>query len=188
MLDRQAFFGSILATLNHIVVADIIWLKRFTDHPAKHSELEIIRSLSKPQSLDQMLFDDFSELSKHRKVLDGVIVNWANVLTDDELNQVLHYANTKGIPGDKKSFNLLMHFFNHQTHHRGQVTTLLSQVGVDYISAPLLHPIMSLFWRSFFQQLHQNSVRWNATHQVKSCYTQAIQVACWVSFATPDLL
>jgi uncharacterized damage-inducible protein DinB len=130
LLDRQAFFGSILETLNHIVVADIIWLKRFADHPTKHSELESIRSLSKPQSLDQILFDDFSELSKHRKVLDGVIINWANVLTDDDLNHVLHYTNTKGILGDKKFFNLLMHFFNHQTHHRGQVTTLLSQAGV----------------------------------------------------------
>jgi uncharacterized damage-inducible protein DinB len=130
LLDRQSFFGSILGTLNHIIVADIIWLKRFADHPAKHSELEVIRSLSKPQSLDQVLFDNFSELSKHRKILDGVIVGWVNVLTDDDLNHVLNYINTKGILESKNSFNLLMHFFNHQTHHRGQVTTLLSQAGI----------------------------------------------------------
>lgn len=130
LLDRQAFFGSILGTLNHIVVADIIWLKRFADHPAKHSELEIIRSLFKPQSLDQKLFDDFSELSKYREMLDDMIISWANALAEDDLNHILHYTNMKGIPGDKKFSNLLMHFFNHQTHHRGQVTTLLSQAGV----------------------------------------------------------
>jgi uncharacterized damage-inducible protein DinB len=130
-LDRHAFFGSLLGTLNHIVVADTIWLKRFALHPANYREYEPIRHLPHPISPDQILFADFGELSRHRKMLDAVISSWANCVTDADLNQVLQYANTKGVVFARRFFSLVMHFFNHQTHHRGQATTMLSQAGVD---------------------------------------------------------
>jgi uncharacterized damage-inducible protein DinB len=130
-LDRHAFFGSLLGTLNHIVVADTIWLKRFALHPANYRELDPIRHLPHPPSLDQILFADFGELSRHRKMLDAVISSWANGVTDADLNQVLQYANTKGVVFARRFFSLVMHFFNHQTHHRGQATTMLSQAGID---------------------------------------------------------
>jgi uncharacterized damage-inducible protein DinB len=64
-------------------------------------------------------------------MLDAVISSWANCVTDADLNQVLQYANTKGVVFARRFFSLVMHFFNHQTHHRGQATTMLSQAGVD---------------------------------------------------------
>ena len=130
-LDRKAFFGSLIGTLNHIVVGDTLWLKRFALHPANYSELEPILHLPSPTSLDQVLFVDFGELSRQRKMLDAVIASWANCVTDADLNQVLQYTNTKGVVSAKRFFSLVMHFFNHQTHHRGQATTLLTQAGVD---------------------------------------------------------
>jgi uncharacterized damage-inducible protein DinB len=138
-LDRQAFFGSILGTLNHILVGDIIWLKRFAQHPANYAVLEMVRSLPQPTGLAQLLIEDFGELRQQRQRLDAAIVNWAEVVTDAELNYVLHYTNTKGIPGNKCFFSLIMHFFNHQTHHRGQVTTLLSQMSLDIGVTDLLN-------------------------------------------------
>ena len=129
--NKKAFFGSILGTLNHIVVGDTIWLKRFATHPANYSELTPIRSLPTPNSLDQVLFTDIRSLSVHRKMLDGVISKWAASVMDADLEHVLRYANTKGVVSDKSFFSLAMHFFNHQTHHRGQATTLLSQAGID---------------------------------------------------------
>jgi len=51
---------------------------------------------------------------------------------------VLHYANTKGVKSQKRFSSLLMHFFNHQTHHRGQATTLLFQAGQDVGATDLL--------------------------------------------------
>ena len=129
--NRKAFFGSILGTLNHIAVADTIWLKRFAAHPAGYAELEPIRGLAAPGSLDQILFADIRSLAAHRKMLDDVITRWAASVTDADLDQVLHYANTKGVVSDRSFFSLLMHFFNHQTHHRGQATTRLSQAGID---------------------------------------------------------
>ena len=129
--DRKAPFGSILGILNHLVVGDTIWLKRFATHPADFSALELVRNFPAPTSLDQLLFTDIQSLSKHRKLLDQVISEWGRSVTDRDLAHVLTYANTKGVIANKNFFSLVMHFFNHQTHHRGQVTTLLWQSGVD---------------------------------------------------------
>lgn len=129
--NRKAFFGSILGTLNHLAVTDTLWLKRFAAHPAGHAELEPIRRLPAPGSLNQILFADIRSLSVHRNMLDDAITGWAASVTDADLDHVLHYANTKGVVSDRSFFSLVMHFFNHQTHHRGQATTLLFQAGID---------------------------------------------------------
>jgi uncharacterized damage-inducible protein DinB len=129
--DRGAFFGSIMGTLNHIAVADTIWLQRFAPLLPTHQELNFIRERNPPQSLDAMLFSTLEELYGYRKTLDGILSELAKSMTTTELDQMLSYSNTKGISATKNLFSLLMHVFNHQTHHRGQVTTLLSQSGVD---------------------------------------------------------
>jgi uncharacterized damage-inducible protein DinB len=131
LADRKAFFGSIMGTLNHIIVGDTLWLKRFAAHPANHIALDPIRQLPVPASLDQVLFADFVSLSNRRKMLDHVIKEWAGSLNQQDLEHVLRYANTKGVVSNKRFSSLVMHFFNHQTHHRGQATTLLSQAGQD---------------------------------------------------------
>jgi len=129
--NKKAFFGSILGTLNHLIVADTVWLKRFSTHPANYSSLAIMRNLPVPTSLNQVIFTDIQSLSKHRKLLDKTIMEWARTITDRDLDFVLSYSNMKNIAAKRNFFSLIMHFFNHQTHHRGQTTTLLSQAGVD---------------------------------------------------------
>ena len=129
--DRGAFFKSIIGTLNHIVVADTIWLKRFATHPARHPALEPLRKTAMPASLDHILFVDLPALRAHRDSLDATIQQWIAELTDTDLQHVLHYSNMKGVPAQKRFGALLVHFFNHQTHHRGQAGTLLFQAGVD---------------------------------------------------------
>lgn len=141
LVDRGAFFGSILGTLNHIVVADTIWLKRFATHPGNHQSLAPIRQLPTPNNLGQLLFTDMASLAERRDWLDTVIKDWANSLTETDLDHVLQYTNMKGVAADKSFFSLTMHFFNHQTHHRGQVTTLLSQMSIDVGVTDLLELI-----------------------------------------------
>ncbi|OCR21835.1 diguanylate cyclase [Pseudomonas syringae] len=136
--DRKAFFGSILGTLNHLVVADTIWLKRFARHPADHPSLEPIKHLEDPQALSQLLFTELGALLARRQMLDQVIVEWTAELSEADLDTVLSYSNTAGIKADRNFYGLLTHFFNHQTHHRGQATTLLTQAGVDVGSTDLL--------------------------------------------------
>jgi len=130
-LERNAFFGSIIGTLNHIVVGDTIWLKRLATHPAGHVALGPIRELPRPDALNQFLFANFDDLLARRRMLDALIREWAADLTEDDLSHVLSYNNMQGVLARKSFAGLLVHFFNHQTHHRGQATTLLSQAGVD---------------------------------------------------------
>ena len=129
--DRGAFFGSIIGTLNHIVVADTIWLQRFTAHPSAFESLDAIRALDSPGALDQILFTDIEPLSAHRTIIDAAILDWAHELSESDLETAIAYRNMTGVAKRKPLAALLVHFFNHQTHHRGQVTTLLTQAGQD---------------------------------------------------------
>lgn len=129
--DRGAFFGSLLGTMNHIVVGDTIWLQRFAHHPAKHPALQAVLALPAPSTLTDMISDDLALLAARRSTLDAIISDWVSQLADADLEQVLHYRTTKGVAHQKRFGSVIMHFFNHQTHHRGQCSTLLSQAGVD---------------------------------------------------------
>lgn len=94
--DRGAFFGSILGTLNHIVVGDTIWLKRFAMHPTFSIALKEVVDLPSPNKLNDILFEDFAALAERRVWLDNHIIGWVGTLSDEDLNVVLRYQNTKG--------------------------------------------------------------------------------------------
>ena len=129
--QRGAFFGSVLGTLNHLLVGDIIWLKRFAHHEANFPSLDYVNALELPTSLDATLHSTFSDLAHQRIIMDQLIVKFTAELTEFALTSSLVYRNTNGVLFKKKIGYLLQHFFNHQTHHRGQVSTLLYQAGVD---------------------------------------------------------
>jgi len=128
--DRSAFFGSLQATLQHIVNADTIWLRRFGAHPHFAEMLAAVMELPQPRNLrgESMEFD---ALRVRRVWMDRQIMHFACALTEADLDLVMHYKSMAGVPGSRRLDGLLMHFFNHQTHHRGQATTLLSQQGID---------------------------------------------------------
>ncbi len=136
--DRAAFFKSILGTLNHLVVADTLWLQRFANHPTNFSALVPVIALEKPSALNQIIFSDLAPLTERRQLLDNAINGLAAQLSDADLEQILHYQSTQGVPSQKPFYKILMHFFNHQTHHRGQITTLLTQAGVEVGATDLL--------------------------------------------------
>jgi uncharacterized damage-inducible protein DinB len=121
-LERKAFFGSIHRTLNHILLADRVWFGRFIGLPFKVDRL------------DRELFADFAALRAERTLTDQDIEGWAQGLTDAQLADKLHFTTIVN-PQGPRVYDLwvcVTHFFNHQTHHRGQVTALLSQCGKDY--------------------------------------------------------
>ncbi|SRR5690554_3475367 len=118
--DRGAFFKSIHGTLNHLLVADRIWMGRFINAPIHVA------------SLDQELYADFAELREAREAEDCRIIEWVASLTQGDLEGVLTYTSmVTPEPQRQPLWFAVSHFFNHQTHHRGQITTLLSQWGVD---------------------------------------------------------
>ncbi len=129
--DRGAFFGSLFDTLNHVAVADLIWLHRFAQQQGLIEFGNLMVEFPGPTSLRQRVAHSLPELSELRTRLDKVIVALASLVTEHHLAETLRYANTAGQKQAKNIGLLLQHFFNHQTHHRGQASTLLFQAGVD---------------------------------------------------------
>jgi uncharacterized damage-inducible protein DinB len=130
-LDRGAFFGSIHRTLNHILLGDRIWLSRFEALPGG---FECFRGSSLVRGhyvLSDELCADFGELREARSATDAVITGLADELSESQLVTTMRYANSKGEERSHPTWVALSHLFNHQTHHRGQVTALLFQAGVD---------------------------------------------------------
>ncbi|TBR42250.1 damage-inducible protein DinB [Marinomonas agarivorans] len=136
--NRGAYFGSIIGTLNHILVGDLIWLKRFAEHPSEFMALSYVKALKMPSSLDKQLYDNINDLFVERVKLDKIITAFCSEINEDCLSSTLTYKNTKGKLFHKKMSDLVLHLFNHQTHHRGQVSTLLNQQGIDIGGTDLL--------------------------------------------------
>lgn len=129
--DRGAFFGSLFQTLNHIAVGDTIWLHRFSRQPQDTWLSTALDPYPRPASLRQQVAASLPALRDYRESLDEVICQWAARLTGTQLDGTLTYANMAGQEQTREFGFLVQHLFNHQTHHRGQATTLLFQAGVD---------------------------------------------------------
>lgn len=140
-IDNKAFFGSILGTLNHLMVGDLLWLRRFnklSNHPNGFRALAKLAGFSVPTALTQILYDNKANFIQHRQALDQLIIHFIDETNESDYAKTLTYTSTKGLVSDKSFSMLLQHFFNHQTHHRGQVTTLLNQMGIDIGETDLL--------------------------------------------------
>ncbi len=118
--DRGAFFKSIHGTFNHLLLGDRLWLGRFLDRPFR------------ADSLDQELYADFDELRAERERTDKDILDFSDSLDEEALARDFRVTTIVN-PGDHvfPFRHVLLQFFNHQTHHRGQVTTLIKQAGYE---------------------------------------------------------
>jgi uncharacterized damage-inducible protein DinB len=118
--DRGAFFGSIHGTLNHLLWGDRMWLGRFIDEPCNYP------------AFGADMFIDFAELRRERDFTDQNLLRWAGAIDADRLGSTLRY--TSKVDGRRREMSMaiaVIHLFNHGTHHRGQLTTLIKQAGSD---------------------------------------------------------
>jgi len=135
-LDRGAFFGSIHRTLNHLIVADQIWLRRLRQCGVENgfdcqALSDAVLDLPAGHALNQPVFDDWIALRAKRSQIDAAIGVWLAEMPASFPGFTMRYSNTAGVQRQHPAWQALSHFFNHQTHHRGQATTLLMQAGVD---------------------------------------------------------
>ena len=130
--QRGAFFESIQRSLAHLVLADKMWLVRFAQQNVSFKALPT-ELVVMPEGVDHLsdVYPDWAELALTRHALDVAIEQWLAEIHPEFLSSTMRYANTKGVERAHPAWQALTHFFNHQTHHRGQVTTLFSQAGVD---------------------------------------------------------
>jgi uncharacterized damage-inducible protein DinB len=137
--DRGAFFGSIHGTLNHLLLADRVWMLRLTGDEAKNLSRTREGELIQVRALAQELYADFAELREQRERTDADILAWAPTLTPELLASPMSYRSVGGVSQTPHAtWWAVSQLFNHQTHHRGQVTTLLHQAGIDPGATDLL--------------------------------------------------
>jgi uncharacterized damage-inducible protein DinB len=129
--DRGAFFGSIHGTLNHLLLADRTWMARFTGDVDRFASRDAGGTPIAVRSLRQELYGDFAQLTRERAATDAEIEAWIAGVEDAQLAEPFRYRNMAGAAQEHVLWWAVAHFFNHQTHHRGQITTLLHQAGID---------------------------------------------------------
>ena len=123
----SAYFGSLLGTLNHILVADWIWLRRFEGTGPQ------------PKALDDRPYGDLATLRKAREDEDERILAFTGRLTEEDLAGMLSYRTMVSPAEVTTPYALTLgHVFNHQTHHRGQAHALLKEAGAEPPSLDLV--------------------------------------------------
>jgi uncharacterized damage-inducible protein DinB len=121
--DRGAFFGSIHATLNHMLWADQTWLMRLGAAPPP-----AVKSIAESVAL----FEDWDALSVERRRFDEVIRDWSDCLDGSAIEgDLTWFSASAGRELTRPRALILTTIFNHQTHHRGQVHALLTGFGID---------------------------------------------------------
>jgi uncharacterized damage-inducible protein DinB len=118
--DRGAFFKSIHATLNHLLWADNMWMSRLSDLPEPPVKIA-----------DSTTFvDDWEELKSARAICDEHILAWAHRLDAESIvGELVWRSSILGGEVGRPRWLVILHFFNHQTHHRGQVHAMLTAAG-----------------------------------------------------------
>lgn len=125
--DLGAFFRSIHATFNHILLGDRLWLGRLTDRPFHVT------------SLAQELYSDYDELRQEREKTDAEIEAFVLDLNETDLDKLLEYTSASDQQIRALRYKVVLtHLFHHQTHHRGQITTLIGQLGHDFGETDLI--------------------------------------------------
>ncbi|MDI6026378.1 DinB family protein [Corticibacterium sp. UT-5YL-CI-8] len=125
--DVGAFFKSAMGTLNHLLAADRIWLKRFTGEG------------DAPAALDTIIHRDFAKLYAARQAEDKRLLEWIEGFTDKTLSGRFTYLTVTDMRTvSQRLAPALAHLFNHQTHHRGQVHTILTIHGKPSLNLDLI--------------------------------------------------
>ena len=125
--DAGAFFKSMRGTLNHLLVTDRIWMKRFTGEG------------DAPTALDATLYIEFAKLRHAREAEDRRIVEWIDSLGEKAFAGRFAYMTVTDMRTiSQRLAPALAHLFNHQTHHRGQAHTILTVLGRQAPSLDLI--------------------------------------------------
>lgn len=118
--DRGAFFGSIRKTFAHLLWGDKIWMSRFAGTDAPTSTVPGFEGLE----------DDWATYCAERSAFDRTILGWAHLVDPSWFDGPLTwYSGAVGQEVTKPKAELIIQFFNHQTHHRGQIHAMLTAAG-----------------------------------------------------------
>jgi len=124
------YFRSVRGLCSHLYICDFNWLKRYStlrDFAVFREALFARESYS----FKDELFKDMGEYLTMRPQLDGKIIAFANEITDVDINSLLKYIDSHGTPHELNFGGLVLHSFNHDTHHRGVISVYLEMLGYE---------------------------------------------------------
>ena len=130
--ETHSFFPNIISYWNHILFGDLILLGRLATNNIATLKVQDFEGLPLPKSPQDIYHTQLSDLATLRHSVDELIRQYCLNLTEEECQKYITYKTTEGEPITKVVADVTQHLFNHQTHHRGQLTCVLSQYGVDY--------------------------------------------------------
>lgn len=127
--QRSSYFGSILNLLNHIILSDMGWMTAYRD-----SGFTVLdnRSLDYDDpGFGKELYSDLESLWNQRRVIDDLYIQWIGSLDEEQLASPITLTRKSGKTSTFILGLALQHLFNHQTHHRGAVSQILDEMGVE---------------------------------------------------------
>ena len=130
--DAGSWFRSIDGVLNHLIVTDINWLRRYR---ALSPESPVLNdpALDPPNlSWEYPLHEDFEDLWKTRAIVDQLIVDWFGEFPGDRYGESLEYTDSVGQLRPAMAGEAFEFLFIHQTHHRGQISQILDRIGLPH--------------------------------------------------------
>ena len=130
--ETHSFFPNIISYWNHILFGDLILLGRLALNHIGQLSPQDLSAFPTPTSPQDIYYNNLSDIAVLRKMIDELIIQYCAHLTDEDCEKFITYTTTEGLPVTKAAADITQHIFNHQTHHRGQLTCVLSQFGVDY--------------------------------------------------------
>lgn len=130
--DTKSFFPTIIDYWNHILFGDLILLGRIAANEVAGLSKEDFSSFPTPKSPTDTYFRTMEDLAILRVKVDKLLVKYCKHLTESDIESVITYTTTEGEVMTKAVADITQHIFNHQAHHRGQLTCVLSQFGADY--------------------------------------------------------
>ena len=110
-------FASMRDTLVHMVAVEWLWLERWRGQTPK--------ALLSPEE-----FPDYPAVKKRWDFVKAEMDLFLSGLTEEEIERVKTYVSTRGMTWTYPLWQMMIHLLNHQSYHRGQVTTLLRQLDV----------------------------------------------------------
>jgi uncharacterized damage-inducible protein DinB len=129
---RGSYFVSIQGILDHIIMCDINWLRRFRELYPNEESLKRPRLSPSGHAWLDLSYSDFEEYRRDRAIVDAIFIDWIASADTARLGEVLAYKDSRGDPKRFYGHEALDHVFNHQTHHRGQISQILDELAVKH--------------------------------------------------------
>jgi len=131
--DMGAYFKSILGTVEHLVLTNIMWLKRTNGlFNQKYKSIASNEIMNLPdEEIVKRMNAGHPRVFGMKKELDELFEKYVFELDEADLDKRLRYRNMKGEEIERTYWNTILHIFNHETHHRGAVSAMLDQLKIN---------------------------------------------------------